>query len=165
MLVDQAKEATLTADRLREIVTYDAIGGSMKWLSAQRRGQEVGWITEQGYRKTIIRRRKFLVHRLAWLYVYGVWPSQLIDHINGCCSDNRIENLREASRSQNAVNRQFRPVNGAWRNKCGWEARIRFDGQRTYLGTFPTEEAARTAYHAKARELHGEFSPLIGRDK
>lgn len=50
-------------------------------------------------------RTKYLVHRLVWMYHNGVWPNASLDHINGIRTDNRIENLREATHKENLTNR------------------------------------------------------------
>lgn len=98
-------------------------------------------------------------HRLAWLYHYGEWPN-VIDHINGDKSDNRICNLRNVTQAENNQNIQRAPVNsksgllGAHRHGRSkrWQARIRINGVGTRLGTFATAEEAHAAYmEAKLR--------------
>lgn len=86
-----------------------------------------------------------------------------IDHINGNALDNRRENLRIATRSQNAMNTRMYANNktgfrGVRRTKNKYEASITSDGKRYPLGFFDTAEEAHEAYKAKAKELHGEFA-------
>lgn len=110
--------------------------------------------------------KKVFAHRLAWFWVHGEWPPQDIDHINGNRGDNRIANLRLATRSDNCRNMAPR------RNKRGrllganfhkptnkWAAQIRYDGKAHWLGVFDTEEEAHLAY-LKAKAEHHSFQPI-----
>lgn len=91
----------------------------------------------------------FLAHRVAWAMYYGAWPKNEIDHKNGIRSDNRISNLRDVSTAINARNR-FRSglntsgFNGvSWNKKARkWEAYVKIDGKRKYLGYFSEIESA-----------------------
>ena len=69
----------------------------------ERRGKIVGYENNNGYIIIRLFGENYLSHRLAWFYIHGYWPN-IIDHINGIKSDNRIDNLREVTRSQNAIN-------------------------------------------------------------
>jgi hypothetical protein len=101
-------------------------------------------------------------HRLAWRISYGVWPSFLIDHINGDPRDNRIANLRECDVSQNAMNQKAREtktgVKGVniYFNK--YQVRLKYKGRRIYVGAFKTLEDAAQAYEEAARKYYGEFA-------
>jgi hypothetical protein len=111
----------------------------------------------------MIGKKEYREHRLAWFYVHGVWPAQLLDHINADVADNRIANLREATPSQNCCNRRIQSRNstgfkGVSRRKYAWEANIMLNGKPRYLGHFKTPIAAHEAYLAAADELHGEFA-------
>ncbi len=89
------------------------------------------------------------------------------DHINGDKLDNRRENLRISSRSQNNANMSklsnntsgFRGVSWDRRAKK-WQARLNKDSQLVYCARFDTKEAAARAYNQKSLELHGEFAKL-----
>ena len=93
-------------------------------------------------------------HRLAWLYVHGVWPPHEVDHINGDRSDNRIANLRLATRQQNSENRHGAQSNSktglvgvSWHKRAGkWQAHIRVKGRTRYLGLFESTQDACMAY-------------------
>jgi hypothetical protein len=85
------------------------------------------------------------------------------DHINGNGLDNRKENLRIATRAQNARHQTLRPLpssgfRGVNRQRNVWRARIAVNGRRLCLGTFKTPEEAAAAYDTAAREHHGEFA-------
>jgi hypothetical protein len=108
---------------------------------------------------------RILCHVLAWFYTHGVWPADQLDHINGDKSDNRIDNLRIATASQNKAN------SGPYRNNPTglkgaywykplqmWVSKIRKDGKLHHLGYFATAEEAHTAYCEAAKRLHGEFA-------
>lgn len=88
---------------------------------------------------------------------------QHVDHINGDPLDNRRENLRPASASQNIANGKMRKNNtsgfkGVNRNGSGWSAKIKVNRKAIYLGTFRTPEEAGAAYEAAAKKHFGEFA-------
>jgi hypothetical protein len=95
-------------------------------------------------------------HRLVWLFVHGKWAER-IDHRNGIHGDDRISNLRLASRSQNSANSRMHKD-----NKVGLKG-VRITQNKRYsahinLGTFDTPEEAHAAYQRAAIQLHGEFA-------
>jgi hypothetical protein len=84
------------------------------------------------------------------------------DHKDGNPANNAIDNLRLASKSQNACNTKVRKSSvtgfkGVERSGTKFQARIRFEGIRYCLGCYATPEEAHAARNAKAKELHGEF--------
>jgi hypothetical protein len=85
-----------------------------------------------------------------------LWVDEL-DHINRKKWDNKIENLREATRTQNSYNKDRNVLRGATKVGNKWMAQIGINGVNTYLGLFSTKEEAAAAYEAKAKELHGKF--------
>lgn len=98
----------LTAERLRELLTYDPETGEFRWRytrGCRARGQIAGTVTCLGYLTIAIDGRKYKAHRLAWLHVHGEWPYPEIDHINRIKLDNRLVNLRRATRAENNANR------------------------------------------------------------
>lgn len=155
----------LPYERLRQLLRYEASTGVFTMLVARGRkpaGTEAGYVNNEGYRQIAIDGRWFLAHRLAWFYMSGTWPCAEIDHINRNPSDNRLENLRECSRSQNEANSR-RAVNrsgfrGVSELRGKWQATIKKDGRTVYLGRFSTPQEAGAAYEAAARSLHGDFS-------
>ena len=157
-------------DVIRERVSYDPeVGVFTMRVSAGRKraGAQAGYMDGLGYWKLCIRGQWILAHRLAWALMNGdKWPDGEIDHINGNPSDNRAANLRVVTRSQNVANAKFNTLNTTgFRGVCAvrrasgraFQADIRKDGRKVYLGTFSTPEEAHAAYVAAAVEIHGEY--------
>lgn len=171
-----ASKDMISVSQLRRLVFYDPDSGRMTWRvnrgGSARAGNEVGSIRKKdGYRQVKIDGRMYLIHRLAWLYVFGVWPSIMLDHANENKSDNRLLNLRECSRSQNGANRSAQKNNVAtikgvhavrWGKSVRWKAQIyiTLDGVKRgeYLGCFVAKDLAAAAYAKRASELYGEFA-------
>lgn len=119
-----------------------------------------GYLRPDGYVYSRLNGKSYPEHRLVFLLHKGFLPDQ-VDHINGIRSDNRIENIRQASHAQNCMNRK--PM-GSHRKGCYWQprrnkwiAQIGFNGKRITIGYFDTQEGAAEAYASKSKELHGEF--------
>jgi HNH endonuclease/AP2 domain len=158
----------ITHARLLEVLHYDSETGEFRWIEALspavKSGDLAGRTSPGGYRLITINRITYLAHRLAWLYMTGKrWPP-VIDHRDRDPSNNRWDNLRRATVSQNNANRR-RPKS----NACGfkgvcrlpsgrWRAIIHKNGRRYELGVFATPEEAHAAYVAAARKLFGEFA-------
>jgi len=154
----------LTHERLLEVLDYDSLTGIFKWrISKARRvcaGDIAGHKDQLGYIIIVIDQKYYKAHRLAWFYITGELPQQHIDHKNRVRDDNRLNNLRLATRFQQRVNSKTirNGLKGAWRNGNKWSAEIRANGEKRYLGIFDTELEAHEAYCQAARELHGEFA-------
>lgn len=159
----------LTAERLRELLSYDPETGLFRRKVALCNSVKVGEIAGgddgQGYIKIRVDGKLYKAHRLAWLYVNGVWPEDELDHINGLRPDNRIANLREATHAENGQNRAI-PRNstskhhgvGRDRRSGKWRARIKSRGVEVTLGYFENiEDAVAARANAKA-EMH-PFQP------
>jgi len=160
---------TLTVDRLKELLHYEPTTGLFTVIRRRRNqlqiGDTVGHKVQRGYVSIHIDGRGYLAHRLAWLYMTGKWPIAEIDHANCDTSDNRIANLREASRSQNVRNSRLRCNNHSGykgvrlHKKTGlWQARITLKGHDQSLGYFRRPEDAHEAYCKAAVITCGEFA-------
>lgn len=156
---------TLTVDDLRAELFYDPITGIfLSRVNGHKRklGQKVGSISKSGYHQIGIKNRSYPAHRLAWVYVYGVWPPHDVDHINRNRADNRIENLRLATRAENLrnapVNRRsssgVRGVHATRKGKKPWQANIMVNGKRYFLGLFNDLESAAKAYADACAKFH-----------
>lgn len=171
-----------TPNQLRELLHYDPASGMLYW---KPRGLEMftsyaayaSWNKRwsgkmaftsddgSGYRQGRIFGKAYRAHRVAWAITYGAWPDNEIDHINGIRSDNRLVNLRMATRAENQRNTPLSKRNSSgfrgvdWHERTGkWRARITAGGPSIYLGLFGTAEEAHAAYLDAAKKLHREFS-------
>lgn len=154
----------LTATRLRELFHYGPFTGAFTRLQSRgsaAAGPVRGIVHPQGYLRFNVDGKIYFAHRLAWLYVHGVWPAGHVDHINGDPADNRIINLREVTRSMNQQNQRRARADSSTgflgvRNYRGgrFKADIWTDGKTKHLGVFDTAEEAHQAYLQAKRELH-----------
>lgn len=159
----------LTADYLRSILHYDPLTGVFTWAAPRpkiRVGDVAGGRDEKGYIRIRIDGKKYRAHRLAWLYVYGEWPPQEIDHKDTIKSNNWIGNLRPANKVQNGQNRKVAHSNnksgflGVHKDRYSFVAEIRICGQQKYLGSFPTAEKAYAAY-LDAKVKHHAYQTIV----
>lgn len=155
----------LTIERARELLAYDPQTGILTWriaIGSAVKGAAAGRKNRDGYLQIGLARRTYSVHRLAWFLAYGSWPSALIDHKNGVRSDNRLDNLRLATKSLNGQNKRVAMRHGksgflgvTWHKGVSrWQAQIALNGVSHYLGLFDSAEAAHAAYLTKKREMH-----------
>lgn len=139
-----------------------------KGLGGRSKGSIAGWACANGYLYVSVRNQKFLVHRVIWCMVNGKWPLCDLDHINGVRSDNRISNLRLASRSENLANRKLSRSTSGYKG-VSWHKRARkwaaYIGSRSgpemgreHLGLFDSAEEAHKAYLDAAKRRFGEFA-------
>lgn len=155
----------LTQEELKEIFLLNDMGQLIRKQNCGRAniGQTANGKDRDGYIVVTVNKKLYRAHRLVWLYVYGEMPSVDIDHINRVRDDNRIENLRLATKSQNAKNRSKRKdstnkYKGVQKSGNGWIAVLQKDGQRCYLGYFKNEEDAAKAYQEFATFTNKEFA-------
>lgn len=155
---------TLTAIRLREVLSYDPETGVFIWriyINGRAQAGDVAGGVSVGYARIAIDGVRYKAHRLAWFYVHGIWPVSEIDHINGNKADNRIENMREAVHDKNLQNQRKAHCN----NKAGvlgvsltkrgrYVAMIQSNGVQKYLGSYATSEEASAAYLKEKQEIH-----------
>lgn len=150
----------LTQERLKEVIEYNPLTGECIWLTDWRAGIRAGYLRELRYHMIVVDCQCYPRARLAFLYMTGRWPNGIVDHINGTSWDDRWENLREATITQNIANTksfgQF--PKGVSRSKSKFKAEIRINGIKRYLGTFGTPEEAGLAYKNKAIELYGVYA-------
>lgn len=165
--------AALTQARLKKLLDYDPNTGVFVWKVTRGGGARAGDRAGYLFMSNGIKRRGIVVDsvdykaaRLAWLFVYSEWPNDEVDHKNRNALDDRISNLREASRGKNQANtRKYRhsksPYRGiTMRNTGRWVAQISVDGVTNGLGTYDTPEEAARVYDAAALLRFGEFAQL-----
>ena len=166
--IQKQDDSPLTQERLKQVLYYDNKTGEFTWRensSKSMSNKAAGFLNDQGYILIGIGNDKYRAHRLAWLYVYGEWPQNDLDHINGIKTDNFITNLREATDSQNLSNSKKPKTNKSgfkgvsWHsNAKKWQSHIRVNGKSIYLGLFQTPEKAHQAYRTAARKYKGDFA-------
>ena len=147
-------------------LSYDAVTGALTWRVRAGRcaaGAVAGTMNGRGYRQVRLSGRIYLAHRVAWHLHYGVAPQGDVDHVNGDKSDNRVSNLRLATRPQNIANAKRRyntqTRKGVSKHKNGrFKARLVASGVEKHLGYFDTEEQAHAAYIAAAQQEFGPFA-------
>ena len=159
-----ARRKNITAARVRGLLTYDQDTGEFKWLGGKRAGTNACRPSRDGYLVISIDGDTWGAHRLAWLYVCGVWQTGDIDHINGIKTDNRIANLRDVPRHINTHNaRRVHPKNklgiaGVSLSRNKYRAFIRVNYKLRHLGVFDTPEEAQAAYLEAKRAVLPDFS-------
>lgn len=184
------EQPEITAEVARELLRYDPETGKLFW---RERGPE--WFktpgrAEQdartwnrtfsgreaftagngnGYRRGSLLDVKLYAHRVVWLMATGAWPAAQLDHINGDRSDNRLENLREATDAMNAVNKARADTNTSGvtgvslcKRSGKWAAYIKRHRKKHHLGRYADLEDAVAA--RKAAERRFGFHPNHGRD-
>ena len=113
------------------------------------------------------------MHRVIWAIVYGEWPSENIDHIDGNRANNSVANLRLVTKTQNMQNLAVTGtksvsglmgasyVPGSSRRRECWESRIKLNGVSKFLGRFKTPEEAHTTYMQAKKQVHPYFSRAL----
>ena len=121
-----------------------------------------------GYIHIKIKAKAFKAHRLIFLYHYGYFP-EFVDHIDGNKQNNRIENLREASKQENCQNQKVR-----WTNSSGvkgvswhkvnkkWKVALCKNYRSYYFGTYEDKELAELVSMEATDLLHENFSAYKG---
>jgi len=156
----------LTAEHLYYHLIYNPETGLFFWRNPigrkMKAGDIAGWKSDR-YMRITIHGKKYISHRLAFLYMEGRWPEKELDHINVDGFDNRWCNIREATGCQNQLNRGPQKNNtsgakGVYKRRNRWMASITVNSKRHYLGLFDTVEKAQEAYKKAALGLCGQFA-------
>jgi hypothetical protein len=175
----------IAPEELRRLLRYEPDTGRLFWLertpetwpeaqrsiiagwNARHSGRQAGALKKNGYVGLGIFGKHYYAHRVILAMTQGEWP-EMVDHINGVPSDNRLENLRPASYAINAGNRCLRSDNTSdtigvhWDGARGkWAAEIQMDGQKLRLGRFAAKHEAIAARRAAESRLG--FHPNHGR--
>lgn len=151
----------ITVERVRELLSYDPDTGIMRWKVARGRvaAGSVAGFDEKGYRGIRVDGVQTYIHRVAFLHFYGYAPN-VVDHLNGDKSDNRIANLRDVDVSLNLRNRARSSNNRSgvtgvfWNSeKRRWTARIKVRGRTIHLGDYLDKKDAAEARKAAERKM------------
>ncbi len=159
--------ALIKSYEVREWLDYEPKTGVFRWRRKPKRwsinvGDVAGFDQKTGHRAITIQGRSYYAHRLAWLWMTGEWPAGQIDHRDLNPANNRWENLREATHSQNNMNHRVRRdsatgLKGVVAHRGRFLARITADKRTRHLGTFRTAAEAHAAYRAAVETVHGQF--------
>lgn len=163
-------KALPSAAHLRALLRYDRRTGTLFWReradappgwNARFAGQAAGTRTGWGVAIVVKGHKALLAHRIIWKMVHGEDPVE-IDHRDGDPLNNRLRNLRPATRLQNMRNTRRRPgasgYLGVTRRGRRWTAKISVGGRFKWLGTHDTPAAAHAAYRRAARKHFGAFA-------
>ena len=173
----RAQSDNLSAERLRSFLSYNKETGIFVWKQRPEHeftdrtwntrfaGKRAGTLRPDGRIAIRLNCVGHLASRLAWLYVTGSWPTSEVDHRDCIKSNDRWDNLRLATTSQNGANTHKRRNNTSgykgvtWaRRQKKWQAQIAVRGKHLYLGQFDSAKAAADAYATAASQYHGEFA-------
>ena len=154
--------------RLKELLDYNPDTGVFTWRKSRgcvAAGSVAGCMDAKGYLRIRVDGKKYANHRLAWLYVYGEFPADQLDHINRVRNDNRICNLRTATQTENHQNTRKPRTNTSgvvgvcWDKSRGkWIAQITTNGRCKHLGYYGAIEEAAAARAAGKAKYH-TFNP------
>jgi hypothetical protein len=181
-LSSETIEALLPYDLANHLFIYDPYSGSLIWRprdvthfriktwNTRFALKQAGAVCSRGYLRLTLFKKSYNVHRIAWLLHYGEWPKFDIDHVDHDTVNNRINNLRDVSVSENGKNRLLN-INSTT-GVCGvvfhsrdkkWQATIQSRGRVMYLGAFSRKESAVSA--RRAAEIKYGFHENHGAEK
>lgn len=155
----------LTAERLRELLNYDPLIGTFTrrvGIRGHSQGSIAGTPLKQGHIKLQVDGVQFYAHRLAFVWMTGIWPINVVDHIDTDASNNAWLNLRDVTHSVNMQNQRSatsRSRSGllgvCWNKRRGlWVAQIGINGGSKLIGYFDDKHKAYGAYVQEKRLIH-----------
>lgn len=165
---------------LRQLLRYEPETGKLfwrertqencarpEWFNSRNAGKEAFTaLMGKGYKVGLVNGKTYQAHRVVWAMQTGLDPGAAqIDHKNRNPADNRMENLRLSTGSQNQANKVGKPGSSSRYKGVNvlkgtglWQGTLRHNKRRMHLGTFRCETAAAIAYDQAAVRLYGEFA-------
>ena len=153
----------LTQQRLHELFDYDEGFLVFKVLrrSQIKVGDKAGHISKCGYINVRVDGRMYRSHRLIFLWHHGYLPD-FVDHIDCDKRNNKIENLRSCTKSENSMNRARGYSKTGHRNvylhNGKFQVHMSREGTLHYIGTFVDLNIAAIAAESARKTLFGEFA-------
>lgn len=155
-------------DEVKQFLRYEPETGNLYWTKNIGRNSALELCSQkpcgQGYKRIRYKSKTIPQHRIAFYMYYGYLPN-IIDHIDGVRTNNKIENLREATNAQNIMNSRIPKNNKSgykgvcWKkDRKKWYATIIKDNKQFYLGSFLDIKAAVNKVQEARIALHGEFA-------
>lgn len=177
----RSTKSLITSEHAKTRLVYSMSTGLFTWLAVPEKdrfnaawntrwaGVVAGSPTPRGYVEIAItvndEKHKVMAHNLAWLYVTGAWPVDLVDHRDTDRVNNRWANLRLANHSQNSMNQRVRINNTSGHKGVFWDGVnkkwrviVMVDGKSYCCGRYVNIEDAVKARAVGAERLHGEFA-------
>lgn len=159
----------LSVEILRELLHYNPETGVFTWKVSRKGKASKGVVAAcfgvRGYRVLGVCGKRYPEHRVAWFYVHGSWPDGEVDHVNGIKSDNRISNLRVATRIENSRNVGLTSKNKTGVKNVYWHsghkkyrACIDVDRKEVHLGYFTNLRDAESVVAEARVKYHGDFA-------
>lgn len=157
-------ELEITKQNLHELFEYKDGELYAKVINTKRKKGTVGWVNPSGYKVTGIKSKIYLNHRLIFMMHYGYMP-KIIDHKDGNKLNNCIDNLREATSSQNQHNRKLNKNNSTgvkgvvwYENRNSFKVRCSVNGKSHHIGYFKELKNAEQAIKLFRAQHHKEFA-------
>jgi len=157
----------ITQEKVKHLFDYHKSGSLVRKIytsSNARVGSFVGCEGAEGYKLVRVDGKLYRVHRLIFLWHHGFLP-EYVDHIDTDVINNKIENLRRCSKSQNSCNGKMRINNTSgikgvsWnKEKSKWMAKLCHKRKQMHIGYFSSIHEAEKAVRAARKKLHGEFA-------
>jgi len=145
----------ITQSRLKELLTYNPSTGLFKWRSSGKgryKDLSVGGVRKDGYCRIMIDGKRYLSHRLAFLYIDGEMPNGQVDHIDHNPTNNALSNLRAVTHQENNKNISLAKNNTSgftgvsWNKKDKrWQAKVQINKKTIFVGGFVNAEEANDA--------------------
>ena len=156
----------ITQDYVKQLFEYR--DGNLYWKNSPARnvrpGSIAGYMQSEGYRSVKINNKQFKAHRIIFLMFYG-WLPEKVDHKDGDTLNNKIENLRFATSSENSFNAKKRADNKSgvkgvyWNKECKrWAVQISINNKHKYFGLYKDLELADLVAQEARDKYHGAFA-------